>query len=43
MIMSNKDSTTIKRTNTNISQCDISAIEEANSSPHAPSLQFLGC
>ncbi|MFL6506656.1 MAG: matrixin family metalloprotease [Nitrososphaeraceae archaeon] len=30
-------------TNTNISQCDISAIEEANSSPHAPSLQFLGC
>jgi hypothetical protein len=30
-------------TNTNISQCDINAIEEANSSPHAPSLQFLGC
>ena len=31
-------------TNTNISQCDINAIEEANSSaPHSPSLQFLRC
>jgi hypothetical protein len=30
-------------TNTNISQCDISAIEDANSSPHSPSLQFLRC
>jgi hypothetical protein len=30
-------------TNTDISQCDINGIEEANSSPHAPSLQFLRC
>jgi hypothetical protein len=30
-------------TNTNISQCDINAIEEANSSPHSPSLQLLRC
>jgi NhaP-type Na+/H+ or K+/H+ antiporter len=30
-------------TNTNISQCDISAIEDANSSHHSPSLQFLRC
>jgi hypothetical protein len=31
------------RSNTDISQCDINGIEEANSSPHAPSLQFLRC
>jgi predicted Zn-dependent protease len=30
-------------TNTNISQCDINAIEEANSSPHSPSMQLLRC
>jgi predicted Zn-dependent protease len=32
-------------TNTAISQCDINAIEEANSGngPHSPSLQFLRC
>jgi Matrixin len=30
-------------TNTNISQCDINAIEEANSSPHSPSMQLLKC
>jgi hypothetical protein len=32
-------------TNTAISQCDINAIEEANSgnSPHSPSLQFFRC
>jgi hypothetical protein len=30
-------------TNTNISQCDINAIEEANNSPHSPSLQLLRC
>jgi matrixin len=29
--------------NTDISQCDINGIEETNSSPHAPSLQFLRC
>jgi predicted Zn-dependent protease len=41
------------KANTDISQCDINAIEEANqwklkegstgSSPHAPQLQFLKC
>ncbi len=31
------------RTSTDISQCDIKGIEEANSSPHAPSQQFLRC
>jgi predicted Zn-dependent protease len=30
-------------TNTNISQCDINAIEETNSSPHSPSMQLLRC
>jgi hypothetical protein len=30
-------------TNTDISQCDIDGIEEANSSRHTPSLQFLRC
>ena len=30
-------------TNTDISQCDINGIEEANSSPHAPAPQFLRC
>src|SRR5919199_4353504 len=30
-------------TNTNISQCDINAIEQANNSPHSPSLQLLRC
>src|SRR5919206_608807 len=28
---------------TDISQCDINGIEEANSNPHAPSLEFLRC
>jgi Matrixin len=31
------------RTSTDISQCDIKGIAEANSSPHAPSPQFLRC
>jgi predicted Zn-dependent protease len=31
------------RSNTDISQCDINGIEEANSSPHALSPQFLRC
>jgi hypothetical protein len=30
-------------TNTDISQCHINGIEEANTSPHAPSTQFLRC
>ncbi len=30
-------------TNTDISQCHIHGIEEANTSPHAPSTQFLRC
>jgi hypothetical protein len=30
-------------TNTNISQCDIHAIEEANSGPHSPSVQLVRC
>jgi predicted Zn-dependent protease len=30
-------------TNTNISQCDVNAIEEANNSPHSPSLQLFRC
>jgi hypothetical protein len=30
-------------TNTNISQCDINAIEQANSSPHSMSPQLLKC
>jgi hypothetical protein len=30
-------------TNTNISQCDINAIEEANSGPHSPSEQLVRC
>ena len=31
------------RTSTDISQCDIKGIEEANSSPNAPSPEFLRC